>query len=140
MVVLSGGRNSRLDPALELMRRRVAPLLVISGSGLDRKWQKARRLCRDGTRDFRVLCFDPKPYSTRGESEEIARLARSRHWRQVDVVTSDYHVFRARLIIGRCYHGGLAVIGTDYGWRTAALAWFSEWGKLLYQLTIQRSC
>jgi uncharacterized SAM-binding protein YcdF (DUF218 family) len=122
------------------MRRKVAPLLVISGSGLDKRWQTARRLCRNGAPGFRVLCFDPNPYSTRGEAEEIARLARSHHWRRVDVVTSDYHVFRARLIIRRCYHGGLALIGTDYEWQTAGLAWFSEWGKLLYQLTIQRSC
>jgi uncharacterized SAM-binding protein YcdF (DUF218 family) len=140
VVVLSGGRDSRLDPALELMRRNVAPVLVISGAGLDARWKKARRLCREGATGFRVLCFDPNPYSTRGEAQEIARLARSHGWTKVDVVTSHYHVFRARLVIRRCYKGGLAMIGTGYPWQTAVLAWFSEWGKLAYQLTAQRSC
>ena len=140
VVVLSGGRNSRLDPALRLMERRVAPLLVISGSGYDLHWTKARRLCANGARGFRVLCFDPKPYSTRGEAEEIARLARRRGWRRVDVVTSRYHVVRARMILRRCYRGGLAMIGTHYKWTEAPLDYLSEWGKLLYQLTVQRSC
>src|SRR5437660_2891202 len=80
VVVLSGGRNRRLDPALRLMRQQVAPLLVISGAGFDLKWVKARRLCAHGAKGFRVLCFDPHPYSTRGEARTIARLAHEHHW------------------------------------------------------------
>jgi uncharacterized SAM-binding protein YcdF (DUF218 family) len=140
IVVLSGGRNSRLDPALRLMERHVAPVLVISGAGYDEAWRKARRLCADGARRFRVLCFDPKPYSTRGEAEEIARLARRHDWRRVDVVTSRYHVFRARIVLRRCYHGDMAMIGTRYRWQEAPLDYVAEWGKLLYQLTFERSC
>jgi len=140
VLVLSGGRNSRLDPALALMRRHVAPVLVISGAGFDPKWRKARRLCADGARGFRVLCFDPRPYSTRGEARGLARLAREHGWTTVDVVTSRYHVFRARMILKRCYHGHLAVVGADYPWTIAPVAWASEWGKLLVQLTVQRSC
>src|SRR5438132_5812469 len=93
VVVLSGGRDRRLDPALRLMRQRVAPVLVISGAGYDEKWKKARGLCAHGAQGFRVLCFDPTPYSTRGEARGIARLAREHGWRKVDVVTSRYHVF-----------------------------------------------
>jgi uncharacterized SAM-binding protein YcdF (DUF218 family) len=140
VLVLSGGRNSRLDPALDLMHRKIAPILVISGAGIDEGWRKARALCAHGANGFRVLCFDPKPYSTRGEARELARLARRHGWHEVDVVTSRYHVFRARMILRRCYHGGLAMIGADSPWYNAPASWSSEWGKLLYQLTIQRSC
>lgn len=140
VVVLSGGRNSRLDPALKLMRRGVAPVLVISGAGLDEDWLKAHRLCADGAPGFRVVCFDPKPYSTRGEARAITRLARARGWRTIDVVTSRYHVFRARMVIERCYRGPLAMIGTSTGAWATFVSWFSEWSKLLYQVTIQRSC
>jgi uncharacterized SAM-binding protein YcdF (DUF218 family) len=140
VVVLSGGGNYRLDPALALMRRHVAPLLVISGAGLDPRYKKARALCAHGARGFRIFCFDPKPYSTRGEAEEIARLAKARGWKQVDVVTSRYHVFRARMIIRRCYHGGLAMIGAHYKLTHLLPEVLTEWGKLLYQLTVQRSC
>jgi uncharacterized SAM-binding protein YcdF (DUF218 family) len=140
VVVLSGGRNSRLDPALKLMREGVAPVLVISGSGLDPDWTEARRLCAKGASGFRVLCFDPSPYSTRGEAEELTRLAQQHGWRKVDVVTSRYHVFRARMVIERCYRRRLAMIGTSATPWDTFVSWFSEWGKLLYQLTAQRSC
>jgi uncharacterized SAM-binding protein YcdF (DUF218 family) len=140
VVVLSGGRDRRLDPALALMRRGVAPVLVISGAGLDPEWLEARRLCANGSRDFRILCFDPNPYSTRGEAETIARLAQQRGWRKVDVVTSRYHVFRARIVIERCYHRRLAMIGASASPWDTFVSWFSEWGKLLYQLTIQTNC
>ena len=140
VVVLSGGRDRRLDPALRLMQQHVAPLLVISGTGYDRKWKKAHALCDHGAHGFRVLCFDPKPYSTRGEARALARLAQQHGWRKIDVVTSRYHVFRARLVIQRCYHRKLAMIGASYRWTEAALDWISEWGKLLVQVTVQRSC
>ena len=141
VVVLSGGRNWRLDPALALVRRGVAPLLVISGAGFDRSWRKARTLCAHPRQPgFRVLCFDPHPYSTRGEARAIARLAASHRWRKVDVVTSRYHVFRARILIERCYHGRLAMVGTHYPIWTAPLDYVSEWAKLLVQLTVERGC
>jgi uncharacterized SAM-binding protein YcdF (DUF218 family) len=140
VVVLSGGRDTRLDPALKLMQRGVAPVLVISGAGYDAKWKKARALCRNGARGFRVLCFNPKPYSTRGEARSIARLAQQHGWQRVDVVTSRYHIFRAGMIIGRCYHRQLRMIGASYPWQTAAIAWLSEWAKLAVQLTVVRSC
>src|SRR5436305_11321179 len=81
VVVLSGGRKPRLDKALELMRRHVAPVLVIS-DGRDPLWPKANRLCA-GHASFTVVCFKPKPYSTRGEAEEVARLAARRRWRSI---------------------------------------------------------
>ena len=122
------------------MREHVAPVLVISGAGFDPKWKKARALCAHGAKGFRVLCFDPKPYSTRGEARGIARLAQHHGWRTVDVVTSRYHVFRARMIIERCYHRRLRMIGTSYPWGDAPISWLSEWGKLAVQLTVERSC
>jgi uncharacterized SAM-binding protein YcdF (DUF218 family) len=140
VVVLSGGRDTRLDPALRLMRQHVAPVLVISGAGYDLQWKKARALCAGEPAPFRVLCFDPKPYSTRGEARSLARLAARHSWRTIDVVTSSYHVFRARMIIERCYHRRLRMIGASYPWTSAPVAWVSEWGKLLVQLTVQRSC
>ncbi|WP_166805632.1 YdcF family protein [Cryobacterium ruanii] len=58
-----------------------------------------------------VECFDPKPTTTRGEAEAIAAIATSRGWNRVVVVTSSYHVSRARVQISRCYAGLLAVMG-----------------------------
>jgi uncharacterized SAM-binding protein YcdF (DUF218 family) len=142
VVVLSGGRNSRLGPALALMRRGVAPLLVISSPAQDPRWRSAQRLChaRPHAYSFRVLCFEAVPYSTRGEARAIARLARTHGWKQVAVVTSTYHVTRARMLVRRCYRGGLSMVGTRSTWWALPEEWASETGKLLVQLTAERGC
>ena len=117
-----------------------ARVLVISG-GLDRKWQQARAYCDGRIRvPFRVICFTPDPNSTRGEAEEVARLARRHGWRSVAVVTSDYHVFRSRLLFRRCYHGRLAVVGAHAPLWRRAQGVATEWPKLVYQLVVRRDC
>jgi uncharacterized SAM-binding protein YcdF (DUF218 family) len=140
VVVLSGGRDSRLDPAIRLVERHVAPLLVISGAGYDPKWRTARRLCAHGARGYRVLCFDPKPYSTRGEAEEVARIAARRRWRSIVVVTSRYHVTRARMLFRRCFHGDVDAVGASYPLAHVVSFVLSEWAKLAWALTVARSC
>ena len=140
-VVLSGGLNARLDSALALMRRRVAPVLAISGVFHHGRWKKAEELCRGEFHvRYRVLCFDPHPYSTRGEAETIARLARAHKWTRVVVVTSRFHVTRARMLVRRCYRGSLWVVGTSSPRWEIPQEWVSETGKLLVQLTVERGC
>jgi uncharacterized SAM-binding protein YcdF (DUF218 family) len=141
VVVLSGARNVRLDPALALIRRGIAPVLAISGAHQDTKWHKARRLCAAGRFDgARVVCFTPRPFSTRGEARAVARLARAAGWQRVVVVTSVFHVTRARLLFRRCYHGHLWVVGARAPWWQLPREWATETGKLLVQLTLERSC
>jgi hypothetical protein len=142
VVVLSGGQNHRLDPALVLMRRHIAPVLAISGAFLDPKWKKAHRLCRgeEGPTRYRVLCFSPQPYSTRGEARAIARLAQAHGWRRVVVVTSTFHVTRASLLIRRCYHGKLWLVGAHSPFWGLPGEWVSETGKLFVQLLFERGC
>src|SRR5260221_5542599 len=102
VVVLSGGGDRRLDPALALVRRGVAPLLVISSPALDPKWLKAKRLCRHPAQPgFRVLCFEAVPYNTQGESRGFARLARGHGWTRGVGGCSPFHVTRARPRIKR---------------------------------------
>jgi uncharacterized SAM-binding protein YcdF (DUF218 family) len=141
VVVLSGGLNRRLDPALALVRRGVAPVLAIS-SPFRGKWRKAQDLCtgRTKTTRFRVLCFSPSPFSTQGEARAVARLARAHGWSSVVVVTSTFHVLRARMLFRRCYHGRLAVVGSGSPWWQLPEEWASETGKLIVQLTVQRGC
>ena len=109
VVLFAGGEGERLAEARRLMARRVAPLLAIS-NGRDPNWPQANRLCEGGAR-FAVLCFQPEPNRTRGEARAVRRLARERGWRSVVVVTSTYHVTRARLLVERCYDGELRVVG-----------------------------
>jgi uncharacterized SAM-binding protein YcdF (DUF218 family) len=138
VVVLAGGKVARLGKALDLMRRHVAPVLVIS-DGRDPLWPQANRLC-DGHAPFTVLCFYPHPYSTQGEAETVARMGSASGWRSIVVVTSRYHVTRARILFQRCFHGDVETVGAPFPvLRTPAFV-VSEWGKLLYELTIDRRC
>jgi len=139
VVVLSGGLDRRLDPALQLVRQGVAPTLVISSPNRG-NWPKARKLCKAGASGFHVVCFQAQPYSTQGEARAIARLAAAHHWTRVVVVTSTFHVTRARMLIERCYHDKLWVVGSEWPWWRLPEEWVSETGKLLVQLTVQRRC
>ena len=139
VVVLSGSRKYRLPRALELMRTGVAPTLVIS-NGLDPSWRQARSLCRGGESRFRVVCFVPNPDSTRGEAEAVSRLAARQDWRRVVLVTSRFHVTRARMLFDRCFDGDVGAVGTGSPWILYPLNLLTEWGKLGYQLTVERKC
>jgi uncharacterized SAM-binding protein YcdF (DUF218 family) len=140
-VVVLSGDHRRLPPALELIRRKVAPVLAISSVQDTPKWRAARALCAAGRYlGARVVCFRAVPYSTRGEARAVARLARERGWSSVVVVTSRFHVTRARILFRRCYHGGLAFVGAPSTWWRLPAEWASETAKLAVQLTVERSC
>jgi uncharacterized SAM-binding protein YcdF (DUF218 family) len=134
VVVLSGSNHDRLPRGLALMRAHVAPVLVVSDGA-----RTVPRLCAR-RRPYRVLCVRPDPFSTRGEAEEIARLARARGWRTVDVVTSRYHVVRARLIIERCFHGRLRLIASVPRALDYLVGAAIEWPKLFVAEALRRGC
>jgi uncharacterized SAM-binding protein YcdF (DUF218 family) len=136
-VVVLAGADERLPVAVELMRKREAPLLVVSRN--DEPTQLERQACAQKL-NVKTLCVHADPYSTQGEAELIAKLARTRGWDAVDVVTSKFHTYRAKLLIDRCYHGRLALVdapnptGLDLV-RNAVV----EPAKLAYQ-EVQRDC
>ncbi len=136
VVVLAGGKD-RLPKALRLMGEGVARTLVI-----DRNRPKApdleRAVCA-GRYPFRVLCIEAEPYSTRGEAEAVARLAARRGWRSIVVVTSTYHVTRARLIFHRCLPA-TRVVASKPPLLSVPLDVLSEWLKLAYAETLKRGC
>ena len=140
-VVVLSGSATRLPPALALIRRGVAPVLALSSVGETPKWHAARRLCRAGRYGgARVLCFEAVPYSTRGEARVVARLARRHRWTRIVVVSSTFHLTRAKLLFRRCYHGRLWLVGAPTAWWRVPQEWASETGKLAVQLTTERGC
>lgn len=139
IVVLSGSKHERLDRGLELVREGVAPVLVISG-GFDPDQPRANRLCHEGAPDFKVICFTPSPDSTRGEAEEVGRLARTHSWKRVLLVTSRFHVTRARMLFDRCLDADVDAVGVHYPWTSIPYAVAGEWFKTIRALTFQRGC
>jgi uncharacterized SAM-binding protein YcdF (DUF218 family) len=132
-VVVLSGTQERLPVGERLVREGYAPVLVVSRATNPKP--RERRACRSG-----AICFRAVPYSTRGEARAIARLAAEHHWRTVNVVTSQFHIFRARMVIRRCYHGGLRMIGApEPSWRLPYDA-VKESAKLVYQEVVARDC
>jgi uncharacterized SAM-binding protein YcdF (DUF218 family) len=108
LVLGSPSVDGRLEQGLRLAADGYADTLVISIG-----WAKGRQriaACANNDPRFRVICFQPSPPTTRGEAEELGRLARQQHWNSVLVVTSTYHVSRARLIVGRCMPGPVRMV------------------------------
>jgi uncharacterized SAM-binding protein YcdF (DUF218 family) len=79
--------------------RRVAPLPRESIPG-------AEALCGSGS----IECFIPNPVTTVGEARTASALANERGWRHLAVVTSDYHVSRARMVFTQCFSGDITMI------------------------------
>lgn len=139
LVVLGPGRDGeRLTKGLELLERGVAPVVVVSHSRRPGHWPLERTLCARP----RSHCFRAEPFTTRGEAREVARLAGAHDWRSVVVVTSSYHVVRARLLYGRCLRGRVSVVGARPAAGLSGLvrSIVHEWGGLAYALTFARDC
>jgi uncharacterized SAM-binding protein YcdF (DUF218 family) len=134
-VVVLQGSDTRLPVGLRLVEEGYAPLLVISRGS---KTKLEPRLC-SGATSLDVVCLSAT--STREEARLVDELARERGLRRLLVVTSEFHVFRTRLVFERCYHGELRMVGApNPGW------WWTPWiiatesAKLVYQLTFARDC
>ncbi|MHB8060317.1 MAG: YdcF family protein [Gaiellaceae bacterium] len=141
VVVIAGG-PFRLSKGIELVREGVAPLLIVSNPrGYWAYLWTAPDICNGAKRSFEVICFHPKPESTQGEARAVKRIAAARHLRSLIVVTSTFHVSRARLIMRRCFHGRLSVIGTPLAdpWKKPFYV-AMEWPKLIYAETLNRGC
>jgi uncharacterized SAM-binding protein YcdF (DUF218 family) len=136
-IVLLSGDGSRVPVAVGLMERGVAPTLVFAGQpdttqGLD--------LCRGAP--FEVICLRPEPDNTRTESRAAARLAGERGWRSLVLVTSKFHMARARLHLKRCFPGSVEMVGgyPPYGWEFARRLIVHEWVGLVHASVLARGC
>lgn len=136
-VIVLAGQRERLALGVELVDSGVAPVLVIS-DGLDPTWTAANRLCRFGD-PRRVVCRRPDPYSTQGEARLAAHLARERGWDSLVIVTSRFHLFRARRLFRRCFEGKLTVVGLEHRALELPLAIGFEWTKLGLS-AVRREC
>lgn len=141
VVLFIGGTGERLEKALELMDRGVAETLVISAP-TPGTWPDADRLCRGTDAPFEVVCPQPDPRTTRGEARIFGELAADRGWDRLVMVTSTYHVGRARLLLERCFDGDVTAVDATpdlsaWGW---AQRMNHEWFGHLHARVVARDC
>lgn len=136
-VVALAGSDRTLPAAQQLIGGGIAPTLVVSAdrNGGDKQ---RRSICRAKADD--VVCISAGRFSSTGEAQAVAELARRRNWDTVVLVTSDYETFRAERSFERCGSFRVATYGVDEpAWRTA-LGIPLEWVKLAVSETVRRSC
>ncbi len=129
------GPGDRLELALRLARERRAHFLLVSRGNEGYGGPCPRRVP-----GVRLICFEPRPASTRGEAEYVGRLARTYHWRSVALVTTAVQDSRARQRVERCFAGPAYVV-------TVGLPWISwpgqiayEWAATLKMMILQPTC
>lgn len=105
IVVLGGGEQVRLRTGLALYADGVADALVLSAGTADTAADHGVH-CEDAD----VFCVDPEPGTTAGEASTIGALAAGQGWSSLAVVTSTYHLSRARLLFGQCFDGELSMV------------------------------
>jgi uncharacterized SAM-binding protein YcdF (DUF218 family) len=99
--------QNRFAQALQLAEQGYASNLVVS---VNLSVPDIKRMCANPPDGLHMFCFNPSPATTRGEAREIKALAEANGWHRVIVMTSAYHISRARMIVQRCYSGDLEMV------------------------------
>ncbi len=98
IVVLTGGEH-RIPRAIELLKLRLSPLLIISGTGKNITLKDLAN--NQGDAIFNIqdvwsrILLEPRSGSTVENAEESGNLLAARSMKRVILVTSDYHCPRA---------------------------------------------
>lgn len=108
--VLAPATDDRVERAEDMIARGYADTLAVSvpssTEGID------PGICHE-ERPYRVLCFAPDPITTQGEGRALRELSNEYGWQSVNVVTANFHVARARIILQRCFAGDLRMVGYE---------------------------
>jgi uncharacterized SAM-binding protein YcdF (DUF218 family) len=138
-VVVFAGKRARLTEGVRAVQAGVAPVLVISDGGRPRS--RAGRTCRNPPPGLRVICVTPERSSTAAEAAAFAELAERQGWRSLALVTSTYHVRRARLLLDRCFEGAVSTVAVPGPAGPAVIPdALREWAGLAAAVTVQRGC
>ncbi len=124
-IVVLGGRTDRVPVGRALWEQGVAPTLVVFNA--------------TGTGEGEHVYLRPEPHSTRGEARAAAALAAERGWRSLVVVTSRYHVRRARMIFRRAWDGELRMVASPSPTWRLPFDLALELVKAIYAVAILRS-
>ncbi|HET9061009.1 MAG TPA: hypothetical protein VFN61_13905 [Acidimicrobiales bacterium] len=88
----------------------------------------------------KVVCFVAVPGRTVGEAEFAGAYARRHGWHSMIVVASRAQALRARLIVGRCFHGRLLVVPARVQPAHFPFEVLYEWAALGKALVVDTSC
>jgi uncharacterized SAM-binding protein YcdF (DUF218 family) len=133
--------DGRVDTAIELAEQHYAPVVAISvESVLQRELKGA---CNGRVPDqVTVLCFQASPETTQGEARQIRKYAAQYGWKRIIVITSSYHISRARVIVERCFSGQVLMVAphASHSILTIAYQYLYQTGAYIKAFTLTTGC
>ena len=122
--ILGGEGWGRYPFGMGLQMQGWAPIVVLSNPlGPDDPW--LFDFCKSPHANLNLQCFVPDPPTTKGEAQELRRLADSRGWHTVIAVTFRPHISRARYILEQCFDGDLIMVASPA--QVSPLRWVFEY-------------
>lgn len=134
IVVLTGGAG-RLDRGIALLRARAAHRMLISGVDPNVGVAQLAGEYRSPPALFRC-CIDlgHEAVDTRSNAEETRDWVRHHGYRSVRLVTSDWHMRRARLELAHALGGRVTVVGDGVAGDPPPMLLLAEYNKYLLRL------
>jgi uncharacterized SAM-binding protein YcdF (DUF218 family) len=141
VVAVFAGGGDRADRGVELIEEGVADTIVFTSAWVEELdlWAQAYCNSRRVEVPAAVVCFDPDPSTTQGEARGLTNLAAANGWDEILLVVSTDQVWRARLLMGRCWDGDLLVVAVDHD-QPALFRMIYETGASLNALVLKRRC
>jgi uncharacterized SAM-binding protein YcdF (DUF218 family) len=111
-IVVPTGGAGRIDRGIELLRARQARRMLVTGVAPGIGAETLAREYRTPQRLF-ACCIDlgTDAVDTRSNAEETAAWVKQHNYRTVRLVTSDWHVPRARMELGAALGPGVLILG-----------------------------
>ena len=131
IIVLTGGAK-RIERGLGLMERKLAKRMLVSGVARTVRPEELAAQYRADEALFRC-CVDlgRESVDTRSNAEEVARWMERHKFRTMRLVTTDWHMPRARFELSRRLGGDVEVIGDAVESNPSFGQLFTEYNKYL---------
>lgn len=105
IVALSGDTGARTQTAVDLWKRKYAPVIIFAGASVDPNSAPSGELMKrlaiaDGVPENAIL-VEPASNTTQENARLVADLMTARHFTTAILVTSPYHQRRAAVLFGR---------------------------------------
>ena len=131
IVVITGGKG-RIEHGAELLGQGKAQRMLIAGADPSvRKEDLVRRL--GGNRKLLRCCVDlgSESVDTRSNAEEAKRWLERHHYKSLRLVTSDWHMRRARYEFNRQVGDGVTIVPDAVRTEPGFATLFAEYNKYL---------
>jgi uncharacterized SAM-binding protein YcdF (DUF218 family) len=130
-VVLTGGPG-RIEHAIDVLKVHKAKRLLVAGVDPSvTKPDLVRRI--PGSRKWIACCVDlgSESVDTRSNAEEAGRWLSARHYRSLRLITSDWHMRRARYEFQKALGEKYEIVTDAVRTEPSLLTWFGEYNKYL---------